>query len=108
EVGQAFSFNGSNYVDVPDAPNLHFSTEMTLDAWIYPTDMTNPAVMLTKIHDNQTTFGYEFDYFPDGHLRLYISSDGTSYDSRGSTPGVVTTNQWQHVAVTFNNGSVHF
>src|SRR6267143_1529407 len=38
EVGQAFSFNGSSYVSVPDATNLHFTTKFTLDAWIYPTD----------------------------------------------------------------------
>jgi hypothetical protein len=108
EVGQAFSFNGGSYVSVPDATNLHFSSELTLDAWIYPTDLTTygAGVMLTKIH--QSSFGYEFDYFPGGFLRLYISADGSTYDSRDSALGVVTTNQWQHVAVTFNAGSVHF
>src|SRR5262249_44160151 len=37
EVGQAFNFNGTSaYVQVPDAPNLRFTTAMTFEAWIYP------------------------------------------------------------------------
>ena len=39
EVGQAFSFNGSNYVEVPDAANLDFAPNapITVDMWVYST-----------------------------------------------------------------------
>ena len=39
EVGQAFSFNGSNYVEVPDAANLDFAPDapITIDMWVYRT-----------------------------------------------------------------------
>src|SRR5207249_5017992 len=37
EVGQAFSFNGTDSsIQVADAPNLRFTTAMTVEAWIYP------------------------------------------------------------------------
>ena len=39
EVGQAFSFDGSNYVEVPDAPNLASrpNAPITVDMWLYRT-----------------------------------------------------------------------
>ena len=38
EVGQAFSFNGSNQdVSIGDPDSLKLTTGMTIDAWIYPT-----------------------------------------------------------------------
>src|SRR4051812_23545321 len=36
KVGQAFSFTGGSVV-VQDAPELRFTTALTMDAWLYPT-----------------------------------------------------------------------
>ena len=37
-MGQAFSFDGSRYVEVPDAANLDFgpTAPITIDMWVYP------------------------------------------------------------------------
>jgi len=36
-VNQALSFNGSSaFVQVPDAANLRFTTNITFEGWIYP------------------------------------------------------------------------
>ncbi len=38
EVGQAFSFDGvDDYVSIPDAPDLHFGNQVTVDGWFNPT-----------------------------------------------------------------------
>jgi len=35
EVGQAFSFNGSDYVSIPDSPSLdQFTTNITIELWL--------------------------------------------------------------------------
>ncbi len=36
QIGQAFSFNGSNYVQIPTSPSLNPTTQVTLEAWINP------------------------------------------------------------------------
>ena len=42
KYGGALSFNGSSArVTVPDAASLDLTTGMTLEAWVYPTSITN-------------------------------------------------------------------
>ena len=38
-VGQAFNLNGSNRVEVADAPNLDLTSAVTLEAWINPSSL---------------------------------------------------------------------
>src|SRR5437764_11007201 len=38
EVGQAFSFDGINdEVSIPNAANLNLTTQLSLEAWVFPT-----------------------------------------------------------------------
>src|SRR5262249_51273774 len=37
KYGNALSFNGGSMVTIPDAPSLHLSSAMTLEAWVNPT-----------------------------------------------------------------------
>jgi len=42
KFGGALSFNGTNsLVTIPDAPSLHLTTGMTLEAWVKPTAVTS-------------------------------------------------------------------
>src|SRR2546423_8661813 len=102
EVGQAFSFDGSGGVDVPDADNLDVTTAFTLDAWVNAADLTNLPLVFSKFVGGNGSYELELD--DDGSVRSNVSGDGTSYDSLISGPGVVTTGSWYHVATTFNNG----
>src|SRR6266404_3948436 len=102
EVGQAFSFDGNSYVRVPDNTNLHFSSQFTLDAWVYPTDLSGAPIIFSKF--GGSNFSYELHLQSGGGVRSNISGDGTTYDSLISDPGVVSTNSWAHVTTTFNAG----
>jgi uncharacterized delta-60 repeat protein len=105
EVAQAFQFDGSSngLVTVPDALDLRFTSEFTLDAWINPSDLSAPRDIINRFHGTQNS--YELAVFPDGHLTLFMSPDGSgNHEEVQSAPGVISTNQWQHVAATFNAG----
>src|SRR5207244_11338152 len=102
EVGQAISFDGNSYVRVPDNTNLHFSSQFTLDAWVYPTDLSGAPIIFSKF--GASNFTYELHLQSGGSVRSNISGDGTTYDSLISDPGVVSTNSWAHVTTTFNAG----
>ena len=42
KVGGAFAFNGTNYVQVPDAPGLQ-PPQITLEAWVFPTVLSSTS-----------------------------------------------------------------
>ncbi|MEY2544857.1 MAG: hypothetical protein QOE81_2318, partial [Verrucomicrobiota bacterium] len=102
KVGQAFEFNGNGGVDVPDADNLDVTTQLTLDAWVNTTDLSDYPMIFSKFNGGNAS--YELHLQPDGSVRSNVSGDGSSYDVLISGPGVVTTDSWYHVAMTFNAG----
>ena len=92
-VGQAFSFDGVN--DHVSLGAVNLPSTFTIDAWIKPTTFANIPHILSA-------FGrYFFRIENTGALGLRIvNSDGlTRYIT---TNPVITTNTWQHVAVTYD------
>ena len=97
----AFNFNGSAYVEVPDAPALRLSNNFTIEAWVYMQDLTNETII-----DKGPTYSYLFHIYPNGQpgLGLYANFGGTHnwvYSSAVTLP----INQWSHIAVTFTNAA---
>ena len=95
----AFNFNGSAYVEVPDASALRLSNNFTIEAWVYLQDGSNETII-----DKGPTYSYLFQIYPNGQpgLGLYANYGGTHnwvYSSAVNLP----INQWSHVAVTFTN-----
>ena len=83
EVGQAFSFDGSSWVQVPDATNLHFAAQFTLDAWVY-SDLSGVPIIFSKF--GESNFSYELHLQSDGSVRSNISGDGTSWPPQPAKP----------------------
>ncbi|OLE97371.1 MAG: hypothetical protein AUG75_09120, partial [Cyanobacteria bacterium 13_1_20CM_4_61_6] len=102
KVGQAFNFNGTGGIDVPDADNLDVTTQFTLDAWVNAADLSNLPLIFSKFDSGNGSYELELD--DDGSVRSNVSGDGSSYDFLISASGVVTTGSWYHVATTFDNG----
>jgi hypothetical protein len=107
KVGQAFSFTGgNNYVRIPAAPSLDVgkSNGMTIEGWINPSDLGQHPIV---------------EWAPGGVygalLWISVQSPGSVYadlvDSTGGLhliqtgAGVITTNNFQHVAVTYDKPS---
>jgi hypothetical protein len=111
KVGQAFSFDGtSSYIRVPDNPSLHFTTAMTIEAWIYPTSLGAYQNIVSKWDwpGANAQKGYTTTVLPGGQVNIGICSDGScAQGSGGSLCSVSGTsslpvNQWTHFAGTYD------
>jgi len=110
KVGGALSFDGSNYVDVPDHPELNFGTgDLTVDAWIFPTDLTEIKPIVDKREDDVQAHGYTL-FLYEGIVCFELAVDnrpnsmcGPGMDNacQNYSSGVsIPINTWTHVAVT--------
>ena len=100
EVGQAFSFDGSSYVMVPNDPSITITGDLTLDAWIDPSSLSGHQNILAK--DNND--GYRWRVEDSSGYQTLILSTNAGLLVFGSTSSVQP-NVWQHVATTVNFSS---
>lgn len=90
----ALDFDGVNdYVSIPDAGNLNFVQEFTLEAWIYKREMGDERIIDKGIAG--TTDGYSIDTY-----QSKIRFIGGGMNVSGSTN--LNLNTWYHIAVTFS------
>ncbi len=107
-VGGALNFNGtSDFVQVPDAPNLNFgSGSLSIDAWV---NIPAPGTGLMPIVDKEVAgatdvpYGYSF-FVNGGHLGFSMNNDVSSAAHASIGAEDLSTNLadnlWHHVAVT--------
>ena len=98
KYGSALSFNGSSArVTVPDAASLDLTTGMTLEAWVYPTSVTNAW--------------RDVIYKGDDNYYLEATSSSGPDPRRGGTFGgaartfgstALAANTWTHLAATYD------
>jgi hypothetical protein len=112
EVGQAFNFNGtSGTIVVPASSSLDVgvSNGLTVECWIKPSDVSvrHPIVEW----NNGSTIGAHFyishgwyDERP-GDLMANIEDTGGGWHPVFSAAGLVNTNSFQHVALTYDKAS---
>ncbi|UTW64117.1 T9SS type A sorting domain-containing protein [bacterium SCSIO 12741] len=96
DAGNALNFY-SSYVTVPhNSVFTAMANSMTIEAWIYQTDNVNNAIV------DKGNYNFLFMAGPNGQsgLGFYNTSGGWTYGS-----GVVPTNQWVHVAMTWNQST---
>ena len=102
EVGQAFSFDGATgYMEVPDAPSLRLTNELTIEFWFKRQDLQSEDYLINKGGD-----------YTRGRLNYGLTINSPQYNSalaftfaggyRRSTS--ITDLDWHHVAVTARNG----
>ncbi len=111
----AYEFSTSyaaSYIKVPNSTSLVIrNTGYTLMAWIYPTSFgeTNYGRIITKGDDgtSQGLIFYLNNYTGQQSMRVY-HTQGASYSFADATNNAITLNQWQLVAVTFKNNTIHF
>jgi hypothetical protein len=103
-VGGAFSFNGTNYVEVADNPEINFGKgDFSIDLWINTSDSHDWVKTLIdkRTEDALNSTGYLF-YLYKGRPGLQIG-DGTKTNYNTSDiPNIPAINdgKWHHLAVT--------
>jgi hypothetical protein len=102
EVGQAFSFNGTNsYVEVPDSPTLRLTNELTIEFWVRRQDLEANDVIVEKGGDftrGVQNYGVGILSAPKGNELAFWFAGGT----RESIS--ITDLNWHHIAVVARNG----
>jgi hypothetical protein len=96
------AFTGSNHVQVPSSASLNPTTQMTLEAWVNPSSLNGPLQGIAGSWDDVT--GGRRTYFlwiQSDRFAFYVSHNGEDFPNVVSTT-TVQTNQWYHVAGTFD------
>src|SRR5207247_6798599 len=100
KYGNALTFNGTNaFVSINNATSLQLTTGMTLEAWVYPTTVSNKwRDVIYKGNDN---------YYLEG------TSNHSSRPAMGGTFGsdlvgtsALTANTWAHLAATYDGATM--
>ena len=115
EVGQGFYFNNTNAdVRIPASPGLDVGAGngLTLEAWINPSDVSQRHPLFEwNVGDGVTYWGVHFYIDPvsfgagPGALYANIVDNNGSWHQLYTGSGVVTTNVFQHVVLTYDKAS---
>ena len=108
EVGQAFDFTETNQtVMVPASPSLNVGLDsgFTLEAWINPADVSQAYPIFGWNAGSNFIFGVQFQILAPGALYAAIEDTNGSANQLVTQDGVLTTNVFQHVALTFDKAS---
>lgn len=94
--------SGGPHIECPDAPELRFQGDFTLDFWIWLT--TNPVAtteFITKIGPVIAFYSPVYvEANSGGGVDVYMSSNGTSWDIMTSLySGTFSNNAWHHIAL---------
>jgi hypothetical protein len=105
KIGYAVSFDGDDYVEIPDDSTLDLSSQVTVSAWIRPGSIGNWNRIVAKSHtsDSQpwTRYGLLFD--DNDRIRMEISEGSTQYGVNGTS--TVPTGSWTYGTVTYNGST---
>ena len=101
-VGEAFSLNGTScYISIPDAPDLDMTSQMTVEAWIYPYGHVGPYDPVIKKSGPGQVDGFAFE-FGGNVIILYVFVGGWA----GVAGTAIPNNQWSHVAGTYDGHQI--
>ena len=108
QVGNALDFDGSNdRVVVSDTPELDITDQITLAAWINVDSFSDWEGIITKGTSN---IPYAMDLRADGSLSFTANYSITGGVGTGEwlSNTKLTTNQWHHVAITYDGDAIRF
>lgn len=107
----ALSFNGSsNIVQIPYSSSLNFSTNFSVTCWVYP--MANSYRRIISKYGGGGGIVAPGDFLIDTYnptnngrgLRFWMTGPSIAVNYSVTAANVLTLNQWNHIAATFDNG----
>lgn len=96
---KSLDFDGVNdFIRILDHPQLDLTSNYTIEAWIFPELFSWLGGIVSKYHTNAAN-GYL--------LRLSDISPytGISFDEKRTTTGILSSNQWYHIAAVNEQGN---
>jgi predicted outer membrane repeat protein len=103
KVGQAFSFNGTNQVQVPSAANLNLTSAVTVEAWIKPSTLAfNGGFGAVIAKSSGGARNYGLFVTSTGALHLSYFTTGGANVILQTAANLVPAGQFSHVAATID------
>ncbi len=99
KYGNALLFDGSSYVFIPDSDSLDITSELTIEAWVFPTEFKFDSTIVDK-----TTTGIPSNYFlslRNGEVNFGFFSGSFSMHTTSGVNLIINT--WYHVAATYSD-----
>ncbi len=101
EMTKLISSGGSSYVSIPDSSSLDLTTSYTIEAWIKPTAFTAGLAGIVSKNHTPAANGYTL------RLGSNLPYTGINFDEMESPTGILTANQWYHIAAVNDSGTRH-
>ncbi len=103
KVGNAFTFNGSNYVTLPNN-SMNLTGDFSISCWVNMTSVGAAQVFLSTY---QTIGGvdYGFIFRVISGFQLIVFNGSTRIDTNPSG-GAISTNTWYHVVITKTSSQI--
>lgn len=103
KIGNAFTFNGSNYISLPDN-SMNLTGDFSISCWVNMTSVAGVQVFLSTY---QTIGGVEYGFW----FRVINSFQFTVYNGptridTNPSGGAISTNTWYHVVVTKTSSQI--
>ena len=106
-------FNNQQYAEIPHQSSLDLSVNtFTVSAWIYPSSwgQNNQGRIIDHGGGSGGSSGWSLHIQNSGSALqiLTFQINNASSFNRSSNAGVIALNTWQHVAVSYDNGTLTF
>ena len=101
KIGNAFLFNGSNYVDLPMGA-LNKTGDFSVSLWVYPTANTGNMQLISC---GDGIKGWRIEY-SSGNLWFWGHTSNSTPSTQLSTGHSIALNTWTHVLITFKVGGL--
>ena len=103
-IGSALSFNGSNYVQIPDSPSLNITgNQFSISAWVNPRAQSNPFADLVSMRSGLLTQYFLWENWDSTSRQIDFATglyNGTNVYV--SSPTFHPLNTWYQVAAVYN------
>jgi len=104
-IGGAYNFDGNDYISIPDAASLRFTTDMTACMWSKTTAANANTYAVGKYDHDTGDRDYGLVGGNGGTFRFNVG-DGSSVQKSYETSFVTNTGNWVHFCATFEDGTM--
>ena len=101
--GNAFAFDGENYLNIGDRADFDHAQRFSMGAWInHPGTNKKQAGIIVKRNEEQKRGGYQLILTEDQTLRASLIHNQGSERIEVETRSKVPASVWQHAFITYN------
>jgi len=107
-TGSVYFDGTGDYLNIPNNTQFEVGEDFTFETWIYRTSLGSLNTIYSYLTAGTTLYGLSFILTTTG-IGIYGYNNGSSsYDALLTISGVVTANEWHHVAVVRSSNTWYY